>query len=108
MKKVVSFLFVVWWGTSGLSGQLRAQQPPAPFDPLVSTAEMAMLWADMSLDVIRRSPGNTPTYASRSLAYLGITMYESVVHSNPACRSLVGQVNGLHELPQSERPTTGS
>lgn len=102
MRKVVSFLFLIGWSVSGLFGELRAQQLPAPVNSPASTAEMATLWADMSLDVIRRSPGNTPTYASRSLAYLGITMYECVVHSNPAYRSLVGQVNGLRELPQPE------
>lgn len=102
MRKVVSFLFLMGWFMSGLFGELRAQQFPAPVNPPVSTAELATLWADMSLDVIRRSPGNTPTYASRSLAYLGVTMYECVVRSNPAYRSLAGQVNGLRELPQPE------
>ncbi|MFD2572632.1 vanadium-dependent haloperoxidase [Spirosoma soli] len=56
----------------------------------------------MSLYVIKNSPYNSPTYSSRSLAYLGITMYESVVHSNPAYRSLAGQINGLAALPQPQ------
>ncbi len=66
------------------------------------SAEVATKWATMSLHVIENSPANSPTYSSRSLAYLGITMYESVVHSHPAYRSLVGQVAKLTSLPQPQ------
>ncbi len=58
-------------------------------------AEVAVKWADMSLYTIRFSARNTPTYASRSLGYLGLAMYEAIVHGDPAYRSMSGQLNGL-------------
>ena len=59
-------------------------------------------WGDMTLQVLRRSYFNTPTYSSRSLGYLGLTQYETVVHSNPSMRSMAGQVNGITTLPLPE------
>lgn len=58
-------------------------------------AEIALKWADMSLYTIRFSALNTPTYASRSLGYLGLAMYEAIVPGDPAYRSMNGQLNGL-------------
>lgn len=84
------------WLLLGTFGAPVVGQPPAPVLPV---GEVAVLWADLSLDVIRSSPANSPTYASRSLAYLGITMYESVVHSDGRYRSLAGQLSGLAQLP---------
>jgi PAP2 superfamily len=57
-------------------------------------------WADVTLDVIKNSTPNSPTYASRSLGYIGLTMYESIVHGSVTQRSMVGQLNGLQSLPQ--------
>ena len=37
--------------------------------------EIALAWADLSLDITRTTPGNSPTYASRCFGYLGLTMY---------------------------------
>src|SRR5690242_6363811 len=59
---------------------------------------VATAWADMSLYTIRFSAFNSPTYASRSLGYLGLAMYESIVPGDSAHRSLAGQLIGL-QLP---------
>lgn len=64
--------------------------------------EVAVMWATMTLSVIKNAPSNTPTYSSRSLAYMGIAMYESVFRMDPKRRSLAGQLNGLAALPQPE------
>lgn len=53
----------------------------------------------MARHVIRYSPSNSPTYASRSLGYLGLTLYECVVSADTLHRSLAGQLNGLPALP---------
>ncbi len=66
--------------------------------------EIAVAWGKMSLDVTRGTPANSPTYASRCLGYLGVTMYESVVHGYPDRVSLVGQLSGLVNLPVPEDP----
>ncbi len=60
---------------------------------------VATSWADMTLFVTKNTPANSPTYASRALAYIGLTMYESVVHGFPSHTSLKGQLNGLDSLP---------
>ena len=107
MKKAVLFLFFLslsngLWPLSGFGFQ--HSQPKEV--PTFSNTDLAINWANMSLEVIRSSPFNSPTYSSRSLAYLGITMYECVVHSSPKHRSLAGQLNGLKALPQPEANQT--
>lgn len=65
-------------------------------------ASAAVAWADVSRYVIRYSPNNSPTYSSRSLAYLGLTMYECVRPADTTCRSMAGQIKGLTALPQPQ------
>ena len=72
---------------------------PPPLTQL--NAQVALEWSDMTLYTIRFSAFNTPTYASRSLGYLGLAMYESVVAGNASKKSMDGQLNGL-TLPQAE------
>lgn len=64
--------------------------------------DVAMAWADMTLFITKNTPANTPTYASRCLGYIGLTMYESVVAGDSAHQSLAGQLNGLNSLPKPE------
>ncbi len=64
-------------------------------------ADVAVKWADMTLYTIRYSGFNTPTYSSRSLGYLGLALYESIVPGDSTHRSLSGQLNGL-SLPMAE------
>lgn len=67
-------------------------------------AEMATLWADMTLKLTKETPGNSPTYASRCLGYIGLTMYETIAPAYPEQRSLAGQLSMLDRLPE---PDTG-
>jgi len=73
--------------TQGAAGTI----PPATSD----SGNIAVKWADMTLYVVRYSAFNSPTYTSRSLGYLGLTMYESIVHGYPSHKSMSGQLNGL-------------
>ncbi|MCY7355912.1 MAG: phosphoesterase, partial [Rudanella sp.] len=72
--------------------------------PKVSLTEqdVATSWADMSLYITKNTPANTPTYASRCLGYIGLTMYESVVPGFALYQSLAGQLNGLESLPKPD------
>ncbi|MBO0933993.1 vanadium-dependent haloperoxidase [Fibrella aquatilis] len=74
----------------------------APKKPPLTDSDVATAWADMTLRLTKTTPANTPTYASRCLGYIGLTMYESVVPGYPAYRSLEGQLNGLDSLPKPE------
>ncbi|MFN8355553.1 MAG: vanadium-dependent haloperoxidase [Spirosomataceae bacterium] len=71
-----------------------------------SEPEVATAWADMTLYITKNTPGNSPTYSSRCLGYIGLTMYESVVHGYSPYQSLAGQLNGLEHLPQPESGKT--
>lgn len=46
----------------------------------------------------------TPTNNSRVLGYMGVALYEALVHADSSQRSLVNQLQGLTRLPQ---PKTG-
>jgi hypothetical protein len=65
--------------------------------------ELATAWADMSLYITKHTPANTPTFASRCFGYIGLTMYESVVHGFPEYQPVAPQLNGLGQLPQPEK-----
>ena len=52
-------------------------------------------WAKMTLHIFRNTPANSPTYASRCLGYIGVTMYESMVGSDSSYQSLSGQISEL-------------
>ncbi len=64
--------------------------------------ELVDKWVDMTLYITQYTPANSPTYASRCLGYIGLTMYESVVHGAEQYNSLEGQLNGLNGLPNIE------
>lgn len=57
--------------------------------------ELAAKWADMTLYITQFTPANSPTYASRCLGYIGLTMYESVVDNYQDYHSMMGQLNEL-------------
>lgn len=69
----------------------------------VLSAEVPVKWSNMTLRILKDTKGGSPTYGSRSLGYLGLTMYESAVHGTTTYKSLAGQLNGLKDLPQPEK-----
>jgi membrane-associated phospholipid phosphatase len=62
-------------------------------------AQVATEWYQLALQLTQQTPGFSPPVASRALAYLGVTLYESVVPGMPAYQSLAGQLNELKSLP---------
>ncbi len=72
-------------------------------DTSIVEKDLPAIWADMTLYVTKNTPSNSPTFASRALGYIGLTMYESVVHSSPAYASVAVQLNGLKALPVPEK-----
>lgn len=60
---------------------------------------VASAWADITIYITKNTPSNSPTFASRALGYIGLTMYESIVPGYPEYVSLSGQLNGLDSLP---------
>ena len=64
--------------------------------------ELATKWADMTLNITQFTGANTPTYASRCLGYIGLTMYESIVHGSPDYQSVAPELNNLMALPKPD------
>ena len=64
------------------------------------TAAVPNAWFALAYNQVR-AEGLTPPVASRVFGYLGVALYESVVHGIPGSRSLQGQLNGLHGLPRA-------
>ncbi|CAM8670348.1 PAP2_haloperoxidase domain containing protein [Comamonadaceae bacterium] len=73
------------------------QQPAASY-----SAQVATEWFSLALQLTQQTPGFSPPVASRALAYLGLTLYESVVPGMPQHRSLAGQLNELQSLPWAQ------
>lgn len=71
-------------------------------DIKIDTSNISVKWSEMDLHIIQYSRSNTPTYASRSLGYLGLTMYESIVPGYPEYKSLNDQLPGL-TLPLADK-----
>jgi len=65
--------------------------------------EVPEIWADMTLYITKNTPANSPTFASRGFAYIGLTMYESIVQGSPTHVSLGGQLNQFPEMPAREK-----
>jgi PAP2 superfamily len=71
-------------------------------EKIFTRQDVATAWADMALYVAKKTPANSPTFASRGFGYIGVAMYESIVHGYPTHQSLSGQLNGLTQLPLPE------
>lgn len=67
------------------------------------SAEVAIAWFDLSLELVAKTPGYTPPVASRAFGYLGVTLYETVQPGMDNYRSLAGQLKQLYRLPRTYR-----
>jgi len=61
-------------------------------------------WYRLVLELVRHTATYSPPVASRSFAYLGITVHEVMAASNPFLRTLAGQVSELATLPGEAIP----
>ena len=86
--KVFAFLFILILFACSPTGQ-----------PKLLESEIPIEWAEMTLHVTQYTPSNSPTFASRAFGYIGLTMYESIVHGYPQYVSMGGQLNNLDSLP---------
>jgi membrane-associated phospholipid phosphatase len=94
-------LCLAWALSATLIGPARAQTPVARPAQAFS-ANVATEWFQLALTLTQQTPGFSPPVASRALAYLGLTLYESVVPGIPEQQSLAGQLNELQSLPGAQ------
>lgn len=90
---VLCLLLAVHTGSAG------AQVSSA--DQTVQSGEVTMDWFDLHLRLVRETPGFSPPIAARSFGYAGVALYETVAPGMEGYQSLVGQLNELSALPQS-------
>jgi PAP2 superfamily len=69
----------------------------------LSDKQVALTWAEMTIYLTKNTPANTPTNASRSLGYIGLTMYESIVPGYSKYQSVASQLNNLKSMPIIEK-----
>jgi membrane-associated phospholipid phosphatase len=84
---------------------VAARAQPAP-DASKYSANIAIEWFQLDLQLIQQTPGFSPPVAARALGYLGLALYESVVPGMTAQRSLAGQLNELDSLPWAQPDET--
>ena len=65
------------------------------------SAEVAIKWMDMQIQLMRQTTNIGNVAFSRHYAYSGIALYESVVAGMPAYQSIASQLNGLTSLPKT-------
>jgi hypothetical protein len=66
------------------------------FQPLpIPDSKVATEWANITLKTMDKATNNSPVYASRALALMGLTMYETVVQADTTYKSLSGQLSGF-------------
>lgn len=66
------------------------------------SAAVATEWFRVVLPAIQQTPGQSPPAAARTLAVLGLGLYESVLAGLPGQRSLAGQISELESLPPAQ------
>jgi membrane-associated phospholipid phosphatase len=74
-----------------------AAKPASAYSSAVATE-----WFQLALLITQQTPGFSPPVASRALAYLGLTLYESTAPGMPQNISLAGQLNELSSLPWAQ------
>ncbi|MGR3812436.1 vanadium-dependent haloperoxidase [Jiulongibacter sp. NS-SX5] len=103
MNKLKALLFIalasIIWACSKPEEEEVIPEPPKELE---ISSEFAQKWAAKTLEVVKESPDNSPTYTSRTLGYTGLAMYESVVNGSIIFKSVASQLNGLSELPTRE------
>ena len=91
-------LCLFWICSSSTQAQLTTSE--LPLEPI------AITWADMTVRVMTKAPKNTPTYGSRAIGYLGLTMYETVVYASPKYKSVIRKLSDTISLPKLDLKKT--
>ncbi|QDK81436.1 vanadium-dependent haloperoxidase [Spirosoma sp. KCTC 42546] len=94
VKISICQLWLVW--VCGYTAQAQLTATQSLVDPIATS------WADITVRVMTKAPKNTPTYGSRAIGYLGLTMYETVVYASPRHRSVIRKLSDTLSLPKPD------
>src|SRR3954468_15811118 len=92
-------LAVVGLPSSGARHGVARAAVPRPASAYL--AEVPTEWLELTLELVRATPGFSPPVASRAFGYAGVALYEAVVPGMPGRRSFVARLNGLTWLPHA-------
>jgi hypothetical protein len=67
------------------------------------SSAVAVKWGKMTLRIMKDTPNGSPTYGSRAVGYMGLTMYESIVSGALKYKSMESQLSGLSNLPKYDK-----
>jgi hypothetical protein len=104
MKTRLLSLCLAWACACGVTLAPAHAQQTVPIAQPVSafSSGVATEWFSLALLLTQQTPGFSPPVASRAFAYLGLTLYESVVPGMLQHQSLAGQLNELQSLPWAQ------
>ena len=92
LHKLIPFIISVL----GTFSTVQAQTPASAY-----SNQVFLKWNAVFLEIDRYAPGFRPSPGPRSLAYMGLSAYESVVHTMPRFNSLRSQLSGAN-LPTAQ------
>jgi hypothetical protein len=101
LPRVMAAVVCAALGVRAANAQDATPTPASRYSAAVATE-----WFRVVLPAIQQTPGQTPPVAARTLAYLGLGLYESIVAGLPAHRSFAGQLNELESLPPAQPDET--
>ncbi|MFD2932869.1 vanadium-dependent haloperoxidase [Spirosoma flavum] len=87
-------LFVVFFGILAACQSAKETVAPTPTAAIID-ASVALQWMDLFLDVERYAPGYRPPVAARTLGYIGLAAYETVVPGSIKYKSVAYKFTGL-------------
>lgn len=100
MRKIQLIAFII---LGLLFNSCQENNPvPIPINPVVVVplnGAPALKWGQTTLVVLHQLPFGTPTFNSRALGYIGLTMYESVVAGSTEYKSIIPQLNMAPTMP---------
>jgi hypothetical protein len=103
VKKLYIYVTIISLTIIITSCDKTVDPPPTPVPvELEIDNTVALKWSELMLNHLKFQPSKTPTYVSRTLGYIGLTMYETVVNGSIVYQSVAPQLNGLGALPKPE------
>jgi len=85
---------IIFFAFSGWKRNNALEIPPNKYHP-----DVAIAWIKMQQRLFAGTPGLLPHVTGRTYAYVGLTLYESVVPGMPGYQSIASQLNGGLRLP---------
>jgi len=95
IRRTVAMATIVSLTLVGALGAALAADKP-------SAAQALHAWYKLVLELVRHTPTYSPPVASRSFAYLGVSVYEAIASGSDELQSLAGQLNGLTPVAPRE------